>query len=60
MKKHVYFFILAGMLLFVVLLAGFGEDLGNSTGAPPGNTNSPGDGQNCTHCMGGTATAVTG
>lgn len=51
---------IAGMISFIIMLGSFGEDAGNSTGAPPGNTNSPGDGQNCTHCMGGTATAVTG
>ena len=48
-------------MALVIMMAGFGGgDLKNSTGAPPQNTNSPGDGQNCTHCMGGTATAVTG
>jgi len=60
MKKRVYFFMMAGLILFVVILASFGEDAGYSTGAPPGYTNSPGDGQNCSHCMGGTATPVTG
>lgn len=42
---------------FIVLMAGFGG--GNNTdypaGAPPGYTNSPFDGKNCSHCMGGTA-----
>ena len=51
----------AGAMALVIVMAGFGGgELKNSTGAPPQNTNSPGDGQNCSHCMGGTATAVTG
>jgi hypothetical protein len=61
MKRLYYFLIPAGSILFVILMAGFGgSDLKNSSGAPAGNTNSPGDGQNCTHCMGGTATPVNG
>jgi hypothetical protein len=61
MKKLSCFFIPTGSILFVILMAGFGgSDLKNSSGAPAKNTNSPGDGQNCTHCMGGTAVAVTG
>ncbi len=61
MNKLAYFFTTASALLFALLMSGFGGgDLKNSGGAPAGNTNSPGDGQNCTHCMGGTATAVTG
>jgi hypothetical protein len=44
----------------VVLLAGFGDSgYKSSGGAPAGYTNSPADGQNCSHCMGGTATSVT-
>ena len=51
----------AGLVVFVILMAGFsGNDLKHSSGADPGYTNSPGDGQNCTHCMGGTALPVTG
>ncbi|MFC2101650.1 choice-of-anchor V domain-containing protein [Bacteroidota bacterium] len=46
----------------VVLMAGFGG--GNNTdypvGAPPGYTNSPFDGKNCSHCMGGTAVPLGG
>ena len=61
MKKYFTMILPAGAILFVILMAGFGGgDLKNSGGAPAGNTNSPGDGQNCTHCMGGTAVAVTG
>ena len=61
MKKYLSFLIPVGLLTFVFIMAGFGgDDLKNSGGAPAGNTNSPGDGQNCTHCMGGSATAVTG
>jgi len=52
---------MAGLTGFVVLMASFSEyDPGNSSGAPPGYTNSPHDGMNCTHCMGGTATPVVG
>jgi hypothetical protein len=61
MKKYYSLLFTAGLIAFVFVMAGFGgDDLKNSSGAPAGNTNSPGDGQNCTHCMGGTATAVTG
>lgn len=61
MKKLIYFYTTVAAILFAILMSGFGGgDLKNSGGAPAGNTNSPGDGQNCTHCMGGTATAVTG
>ena len=61
MKKYYSLPVTAVLIAFVFVMAGFGgDDLKNSTGAPPGNTNSPGDGQNCTHCMGGTATAVSG
>jgi hypothetical protein len=61
MKKYRSLFISAGLIAFVILMAGFGgSELKTSTGAPPGNTNSPADGQNCTHCMGGTAVPVTG
>ncbi len=61
MKKFYPLLFSAGLIVFVFIVAGFGgDDLKNSNGAPAGNTNSPGDGWNCTHCMGGTATAVTG
>jgi hypothetical protein len=61
MKKYFTILFPAGAILFVILMAGFGgSDLRNPGGAPAGYTNSPGDGQNCTHCMGGTAMAVTG
>jgi hypothetical protein len=60
MKKYFTMLFPAGAIFFVILMAGFGGDLKNSGGAPAGNTNSPSDGQNCTHCMGGTAVAVTG
>ena len=63
MKNYFSLLLPAILLAFVWIMAGFGGDeLKNSSGAPPANTNSPGDGQNCTHCggMGGTATAVTG
>lgn len=61
MKKYLSLIIPVGFIVFLFILAGFGGDnLKSSGGAPPGNTNSPGDGQNCTHCMGGNASAVTG
>lgn len=63
MKNYASLFFPAILIAFVVIMAGFGGDgLKTSTGAPPGYTNSPGDGQNCSHCggMGGSATAVTG
>ena len=60
MKRIPYLIFLAGSVLFVIVMAGFGgSELKNSSGAPAGNTNSPGDGQNCTHCMGGSAAPVT-
>ncbi len=61
MKKYLSFLIPIGLIVLIFVLAGFGGDeLKNSSGAPPGYTNSPADGQNCSHCMGGSATAVTG
>ena len=61
MKNYLSASFTAGAILFVILMASFGGgSLKNSGGAPAGNTNSPGDGQNCTHCMGGTALQVTG
>ena len=61
MKNHLSLLLTGGLILIVILFAGFGgNDLRNGSGAPPGYTNSPGDGQNCSHCMGGTAVAVTG
>lgn len=60
MKKRIPLLTIIAMVVVVVFLAGFsGQDLKNSGGAPAGYTNSPGDGQNCTHCMGGTAAPVT-
>ncbi len=61
MKKTTYFLIPAIAMMFVMLMASFsGNDNDSSGGAPGGYTNSPADGQNCSHCMGGTATAVDG
>jgi hypothetical protein len=60
MKKHLSLLVSAGLIIFVILMASFGgNDLAHSSGADPGYTNSPGDGMNCTHCMGGTALPVT-
>jgi hypothetical protein len=60
MKKMYTWLIPVFALLFVVLMAGFGggNGLKYSSGAPAGYTNSPGDGQNCSHCMGGSAVPV--
>ncbi|MEI7661797.1 MAG: choice-of-anchor V domain-containing protein [Bacteroidota bacterium] len=61
MKKLFPVLFPVGLVAFVFIMAGFGGDeLKNSSGAPAGYTNSPADGQNCTHCMGGSASAVTG
>jgi len=62
MEKLYKFLIPVAAVAFVVLMAGFGggDGIKYSGGAPAGYTNSPGDGQNCSHCMGGTAEAVTG
>jgi hypothetical protein len=43
----------------VILLSAFsGSMVHYPSGAPAGYTGSPGDGQNCTHCHGGTASTV--
>ncbi|MEI7981876.1 MAG: choice-of-anchor V domain-containing protein [Bacteroidota bacterium] len=50
-------------ILLGLLIAGFsGGNLKYPSGAPAGNTGSPGDGQNCAHsnCHSGTATTVAG
>jgi hypothetical protein len=61
MKKYFTVLFSIFLSLIVILMASFGgSDLKNSGGAPPGYTNSPGDGLNCSHCMGGTPVAVTG
>ena len=61
MKKLNYLLIPVGSLLFVILMASFGgSTLKSSNGAPAGYTNSPADGMNCSHCMGGSAVPVTG
>ncbi|MEI6900257.1 MAG: choice-of-anchor V domain-containing protein [Bacteroidota bacterium] len=61
MKKHLPFLIPIALISFVVIFAGFEPgNMDTSNGAPPGYTNSPADGMNCTHCMGGSAVPVTG
>lgn len=61
MKKHFTILFPSAAILFVIFMASFGgSDLKSSGGAPAGYTNSPADGQNCSHCMGGTAVPVTG
>ncbi|MCX6243477.1 MAG: T9SS type A sorting domain-containing protein [Bacteroidetes bacterium] len=60
MKRHPVYIILAGLIAFIFILTASTDDMKNNSGAPAGNTNSPGDGQNCTHCMNGSATAVAG
>jgi len=61
MKKYFNILFPSGAILFVIIMAGFGgSELKSSGGSPAGYTNSPGDGQNCSHCMGGTAVPVTG
>lgn len=60
MKKLYTVLIPACAVSFVILMAGFGGGSNSDypVGAPPGYTNSPGDGQNCSHCMGGTPVLV--
>lgn len=60
MKKLYKRMIPAFVAAFIVLMASFGggDDSDYPVGAPPGYTNSPSDGQNCSHCMGGTATPI--
>jgi hypothetical protein len=60
MKKVSAFLFFIFLYGIVILLTGSSMNTDNSSGAPAGNTNSPGDGQNCTHCMGGTAVPVVG
>lgn len=61
MKKS-YFFFLPLLIAAYVLLSGYGggPDTDYPGGAPAGYTGSPGDGQNCKNCHGGTATTVAG
>jgi len=61
MKVKLLFVLISGLAGLAILFASFSENEGlYSTGAPPGYTNSPHDGQNCSHCMGGSASPVTG
>lgn len=59
--RNVYGFLLPLLSVAVVVLMGAfggGENTDYPVGAPPGYTNSPYDGKNCTHCMEGTATPL--
>jgi hypothetical protein len=56
MKKPILY--IFGAMATLLLFAGF--EMFYPTGAPAGYTGSPGDGQNCTACHGGTATTSTG
>lgn len=59
MKKIQYLLLTLVLIGVATFLSSYGgDDLKNSSGAPPGYTNSPADGQNCSHCMGGSAFAV--
>ncbi len=53
-----FFTFLIGTLIFSVALTS--GVFAHSNGAPAGYTGSPGDGQNCTSCHGGSAVNVTG
>ncbi|MBE0647821.1 MAG: T9SS type A sorting domain-containing protein [Bacteroidales bacterium] len=57
MKRFYKLLLPAIAVIFVLLMAGFGggDNTDYPVGAPPGYTNSPFDGKNCTHCMGGSA-----
>jgi len=61
MKKH-YFAILAIAIAAAAALYAFSGDNGYKypSGAPAGYTGSPGDGQSCTACHGGTASTISG
>jgi hypothetical protein len=61
MKRNLL--LLLPAIAIAVLLSSFGgKDTKSMSpgGAPAKNTGSPGDGQNCTHCHGGSATTVQG
>jgi hypothetical protein len=61
MKKSISLILPALLAGIVILVSAFGGgDPKYGSGAPAGYTNSPADGQNCSHCMGGSASAVTG
>ena len=59
MKKFTLFYLV--LFVFLIFTYGFsGGDLRYPSGAPAGYTGSPGDGNNCTHCHGGTPQNVEG
>ena len=60
MKKQGIFAIGLMSLFTIVFVSFSGQNSKYPTGAPAGNTGSPTDGQNCTHCHGGSATTVAG
>jgi len=61
MKTIKSFLVIPALLVIWIIIQAFGgSGLKNPTGAPAGYTGSPGDGQNCTACHGGTANPVTG
>lgn len=60
--KTRYLFLIPVLVLILALTQAFSGDNGLKypTGAPAGHTGSPGDGQNCTVCHGGTAATTSG
>ena len=61
MKVKLLFILIPGLAGLSLLFASYSENEGlYSNGAPSGYTNSPHDGRNCSHCMGGSASPVTG
>lgn len=60
--KRTFFLFLPALLLSVIILTSFGggENSDYPGGSPAGYTGSPGDGQNCTSCHGGSATNASG
>jgi hypothetical protein len=56
MKKTLI--LLLPAITIAILLSSYSNDLMYPEGAPAGNTGSPGDGQNCTHCHNGSAATV--
>ncbi len=57
MKQHATLVILS---VLVVSIGATGFSLMSTSGAPGGYTGSPGDGHDCSHCMGGTVINVSG
>jgi hypothetical protein len=60
MRRNIYLFIPILALAAFILSSYSGEDSDYPGGAPAGYTGSPGDGQDCHNCHGGSSSAITG